>query len=921
MKKNIRHLVSLAFFFQYALVAFATHNRAGEIVIQQIGGCTSNTVKCTVNTWTKTSSVAADRDSVTICWGDGTCDVVARSNGNGDPMANDVKFNMYILEHIYDGPGRYTVSMTDPNRNGGILNVNPPGSENVQFHLQTSFTLFSGQSQGCNSTPFLLNPPIDYACSGEPFVHNPGAYDEDGDSLSYELIEPFQDVNVPVPNYIWPPDVNGNQGSTFTINAVTGMMTWFFPQAHGEYNVAMIIISWRNGIAIDTTVRDMQIEVLDCDDNHAPEILAPDEICVVAGETVLFQVIATDPDPGDKIKLSALGSPFILDISPADDEETWRPEGNPSAVHENQPVSKIFRWETTCEHISDLHYTVVFKAEDDFLLQNVAGSTGLATSKIVRIKVVGPPPLDVQAQPSSSQVKVSWELPYVCEGAADDFFLSFSVWRKEGDNFTVEVCNPGLDGSGYSLLGNTRDETGGRYFYVDTDVERGRTYCYRILARFAKRTETGQAYNIVESLASDKVCVQLSRDVPLITHVSVNKTLSTNGEIQVQWIKPVAEDLDTLLNHGPYRYDLIRNEGFQAGGTNIIASFSASTYSELTDTQFIDLAPAVNTEGSPYTYDIAFYVKGETEPLGYAPSASSVYLEIEPTDNRNNLSWRFDVPWGNDTFDVFRWNGVDWDSIATVLDTFYADLDLLNGREYCYYVRAHGSYGIQGVPDPLINLSQEACAVPLDNVPPCPPELEVTNICDENRNCEDGEELFNYLDWINPMELCVETDDVVSYNIYFTPTKDGEMAFVASIDDSGVTRFDHQPDSGIAGCYAVTALDTFLNESIFSNVFCVDNCPNFSLPNAFTPNGDGSNDFYIPYPFCFIERIELNIYNRWGQLVFETRDPNINWEGENLNGKELPAGTYFYTCKVFEQRVTGTVEAPGLLNGYIDLIR
>ena len=125
----------------------------------------------------------------------------------------------------------------------------------------------------------------------------------------------------------------------------------------------------------------------------------------------------------------------------------------------------------------------------------------------------------------------------------------------------------------------------------------------------------------------------------------------------------------------------------------------------------------------------------------------------------------------------------------------------------------------------------------------------------------------------------------------------------------------------MAGCYAVTALDTFANESDLSNIFCVDNCPNFSLPNTFTPNGDGSNDFYIPYPFCFIESIELNVFNRWGQLVFETRDPSINWSGVNLSGDELPAGTYYYTCKVFEQRVTGTEAVPELLNGYIDLIR
>jgi gliding motility-associated-like protein len=254
-------------------------------------------------------------------------------------------------------------------------------------------------------------------------------------------------------------------------------------------------------------------------------------------------------------------------------------------------------------------------------------------------------------------------------------------------------------------------------------------------------------------------------------------------------------------------------------------------------------------------------------------------------------------------------------------EPLYEDDGLINGVEYCYYVRAYGSYGIQGLPDTLINLSQEHCSIPIDNVPPCPPVLSVSNICDENRTCQEGEELYNDLTWDNPMLICEETDDVVSYNIYFAPTEEGELILISSIDDSGTTTYEHQPEKGIAGCYAVTALDTFLNESAFSNIFCVDNCPNYTLPNTFTPNGDGRNDFFIPYPFCFIESVEFNIFNRWGQLVYETDDPNINWTGENLNGKELPEGTYYYTCKVFEQRVSGTQEAAGLLNGYIDLLR
>lgn len=931
MKTFVRFLTVSCFFLQFAVASYATHNRAGEIVIEQIGGCNSNMVRCTIITYTKTSSVPADRDTLTLCWGDGICEQVPRANGlqidpgsapQGEPLPNDVKYNIYVATHTYDGIGSYTVSMTDPNRNGGILNVNPPGSENVQFHLQTTFTLFNGQFQGCNSTPRLLQPPIDYACVGETFIHNPNAYDPDGDSLSYQLIVPLQSVGTQVPNYTFPQNISGNEGCCLTLNEITGTMQWEAPQLPGEYNVAMIIISWRNGVPIDTTVRDMQILVFKCEQNHAPEITAIDEICVVAGDVVEFEVLATDPDPGDKIKLSALGAPFNVETSPADDYDNWRPIGNPSATYQTPPVTKKFRWQTACEHISDLPYTVVFKAEDDFFLQNIPGSTGLATLKAVRIRVVGPPPMDVQAEPSADRIEVSWGKPYQCENAEDNYFFGFSVWRREGSNqFPPDTCQPGLDGKGYTLIANTLNAAAGRYSYLDTEVERGRTYCYRILARFARRTDSNQPYNFVESLPSDEICIQLSRDVPLITNVSVLETNSSDGQVEVRWTKPEAADLDTLLNPGPYRYELQRATGIGGTAFATIATFSSPLFWQLNQQSYLDQAPTLDTRNNAYTYKINFFVNNEATPIGDSPEASSVFLKIAPTDNQNDLSWSFQVPWVNIKYTIFRQNGATWDSIGVTPDTLFSDKGLVNGETYCYYIRAEGSYGIQGVPSPLINLSQEACAIPLDNVAPCPPSLTVRNICNENITCIEGEDLNNTLQWVNPMNLCAETDDVVGYNIYYAAIEGDDFTLIASIDNVGDTVFLHAPERGIAGCYAVTALDTFNNESAYSNIVCVDNCPNYNLPNAFTPNGDSYNDLFIPYPFCFIESIDMNIFNRWGELVYQTTDANINWNGENKRGQALPSGTYYYTCKVFEQRVTGTVPALEELKGYIDLIR
>lgn len=909
MQVTLRFFLILGFLAFFSHLAMATHNRAGEISIVPIGACDELTIQATITTYTKASSVAADRDSLLICWGDGTCEMVVRSNGGGQGqlLPNDTKLNKYIAVHKYSGRSRYLISMTDPNRNDGILNVNPPNSVNVPFHLQTSYAFPNCAFDGPNHTPTLEQPPIDIGCVGQPFLHNPNAVDIDGDSLSYTLVVPFQDVGVPVPNYLWPDFIEPGPDNKYSLNTETGDFLWESPQKAGEYNIAMYIISWRDGEPIDTVLRDMQILILDCDDNRPPVIQAPEYICVVAGETVQFQVIATDPDNGQKVELTALGGPFLTPYSPA----TFTVPNS----FQFPPVTGTFKWNTSCEHISDQPYTIVFRALDNYL-----GNYGLATLKTVRIKVVGPPPEDLQADPGSNQIELTWEKPYACEDAAENYFYAFSVWRREGTNpFPIDTCDPGLEGKGYTrIFANTKQEQNGRYYFKDENVERGKTYCYRILAGFAKTTEIGLPYNRVESLPSDEICVQLSRDVPLLTQVDVKETGFANGEIEVRWTKPVAEDLDTLLNGGPYTYEVWRANGITATGfTPTGISFTSPTYWQANDTSFIDTG--LNTSERGYTYQIALYVNGESEPLGFSPPASSVFLSVASSDEVNTLSWDFSVSWNNSEYVVYRQNDLlGWDSIATSTTPVYADEGLVNGREYCYYVKSIGSYGLASIASPLINHSQIACGIPLDTIPPCPPQLTVDNICDEATSCVETE-LINYLSWTNPMVTCPETDDVVAYYIYYAPFEGEPFTLIDSVMDASVLTYEHSPASGLAGCYAVTARDTFFNESLFSNIVCVDNCPIYELPNAFTPNGDGQNDLFTPFPYCFIERIDMKIFNRWGELVFETQNADINWNGANQRGQQLPDGVYYYTCEVYEQRVTGVTLRPELLSGFIQM--
>jgi gliding motility-associated-like protein len=76
-------------------------------------------------------------------------------------------------------------------------------------------------------------------------------------------------------------------------------------------------------------------------------------------------------------------------------------------------------------------------------------------------------------------------------------------------------------------------------------------------------------------------------------------------------------------------------------------------------------------------------------------------------------------------------------------------------------------------------------------------------------------------------------------------------------------------------------------------------CRGFFIPQAFSPNGDGINDFFEIVGIQNYPNNELKIVNRWGSKVYEAKGYQNDWDGTNqfglsISDKELPVGTYFY---------------------------
>jgi len=134
--------------------------------------------------------------------------------------------------------------------------------------------------------------------------------------------------------------------------------------------------------------------------------------------------------------------------------------------------------------------------------------------------------------------------------------------------------------------------------------------------------------------------------------------------------------------------------------------------------------------------------------------------------------------------------------------------------------------------------------------------------------------------------MCPYSDPITLHNAYnySTPVK-----YLWNTGDTVNNTVATQPGiywlqvSNATGCYAADSAQVF--QSCYMDV-----------PNAFTPNGDGANDYFFPRQLLSkqIVKFHMDVYDRWGQIVFQTDNTaGRGWDG-NFNSKPQPEGVYIY---------------------------
>ena len=120
-------------------------------------------------------------------------------------------------------------------------------------------------------------------------------------------------------------------------------------------------------------------------------------------------------------------------------------------------------------------------------------------------------------------------------------------------------------------------------------------------------------------------------------------------------------------------------------------------------------------------------------------------------------------------------------------------------------------------------------------------------------------------------------------------TASGGGTYVWSTGETSAT-INLNPQQTTAYCATVTSAAGCKNSDCIN--ITVMETSTIYVPNVFTPNGDGVNDVYFLMS-TNITSFNLNIFNRWGQLIFNSNQPSKGWDG-TYGGKEVPDGVYIY---------------------------
>ena len=772
-----------------------------------------------------------------------------------------------LPDEEFDDPAGYYVVYERCCRNYNVNNLAFDGTGQT-FYLEFPAVVKDGQPL-INSTPILFPPLSDYACVNENFYFDFAGTDVDGDSLVYSLVAPFNSSETdPIPensNPLPTPKPRPHQEVTF-VNGIDvnnmipgspplridqrGFLT-VRPSTQGLFVFGVRAEEYRNGEKIGEVRRDFQMLVIDCDSGSPPEIVGQ-----VKGERELYQEgqVLTFGVDDEKCLNVSITDPDIL--AEGREEVTIRAIG----VNFSQDIQELVPLTSTV--LEGANDTLTFDfclpecpyTEDgspmiiDLVAYDDACSVPLTDTLRITVEVVGPENEDPFIVDNPVTLDVEVE-------AGQPYELPIQGRDNDGDLLLLTAEGVGFDLADYGMeLREVRLVPGEvqKTFLWNTDCA---TFPFDVRDEF----------EVVVRLSDDSDC---SFGEPDELRLLLTVNLPPNEGPVIRFDGLTDTTVDVMIGE-TLSFDVIAEEadgdlmtltgvgdGFELAEVGINFPGNSGVQRILSPFAW-DLSCNSVDLNAQSTYAINFIAQDQN--LCNAPSGDTVTVTINV------------LPPANQAPEVVL-RGVSSDTIAGTIDQPIV-------------------FDVVGTDQDVDIITLRLAEVSLDGNP-----LEAT---------------------VNPFGFSpAQGRGQVSSRFYWVPdcsllSKDftnAQFALTFVVEDDQC--FSNKSDT-VQAYLDITAAPLRLED--------------FEPHNAFTPNQDGWGDFFflnfcddpqggcdLPLGDCAnaFERIE--IYNRWGKLVYQTDQPEFQWYAEGMGG-----GAYYFLAFYARQTYKGRiyVHRPELDNG------
>lgn len=799
---------------------------------------------------------------------------VALENPCGTPPPS-VCVEQAVYEQVVDigeSPNGFTLSYQRCCRNPSIVNLNNPDDAGATFTTQIPGT---NVTTADNSSPVFNSLPPVALCAGFDFFFDHSATDLDGDSLAYTFCSPMfgGTPNEPAPNppngppytaVNWAPGYSAtyplDSDPGLTIDPVTGFITGM-PTAAGQYVIGICVEEWRDGQLLSTSNRDFQFNVTVCDPNISSLVAnqTGDQLCI--GETIEFQ------------QFSINATFFFWDFGVEGIESDTSNLESPAYTFPEPGTYEVLLianpgW--PCADSSTSIYEVYAPVEPELVVTDFACPNGT-------------PLYDFGTEDAYPDATFLWDFGDQASNVNSDLAAPSGIGFPSPFDVEAEltVVQNGCIGSGVldwtppdapqAAIAPQEDFCTGFSLSFDNNSTNAVGYVWT----FGEPGNDDVSYDAFPTWTYDGPG---SYEVELIAQGDFHCPDTASTLFEVAWLlEPYFETPEPeCFEEHSFNFEAI-------GVTDPNATFDWN-YSP--GAAAIEAGPVLQGLSFPapgfYTVEVVVTAEGcerdfETEvevlfdpsvafdggPVSGCPPLPVSFENFSQTETAASYTWYFgdgstsNAPFPNHVYEVPG-------SYTVTLE--------MSTAGYCVQELAVTQTAlIEVLPVPTAGFSIEPSLV----------------------------------DILEPL-VQVEDLSVGAVQHYYNFGDGG-----SSTDASGPYVFQG------AGAFDVT--QTVINEygcTATAQGQVGVNGTLFYAPNSFTPNNDGVNDFWRPTS-TGLSAYQCSVYNRWGEVLFSTTDPEEGWFGNVKNGDHYaPNGVYLYEVYLEDQ-----LRIPFTYSGQIQLFR